>query len=337
MRWVALISLLFGLTADAEASPPKKKTTVKVAPKVVPRPPPPDVPPSGTPSIPCPLNGLPEAIVAWDDPGHLWLLESGDVLYVTGLGGPLPRLGTTIRCAGQNMHIETIQGGANLSVMNFDLDFSSVIAVEAPRRTPEAKAFWAARRALEAGDVSAAQLALRPLDRADEDVAGLWVWIARIAIKEGRPIDAHQALRGLSQEVYGVTAAQVEVARLSLAKARELHASHANGDAEMMLGPAEAALGLGLDQLWPEPQRLDVLELAGILHLEREDAEGAVQRLEFVVARDPARAQAWLALADARWLLKDKKGARLAYAEAYERLPSDQRPPALAERCPKCG
>lgn len=336
MRAVTLISLALALSAEAHAATSKKKPAPKAA-VVAPRPPPPAAPPNGAPGSPCPLDGLPEATITWDDPGYFWFMESGDVLYAGDVGGPLPRLGTTVTCAAKRVHIETIQGGANLSVMNFDLDFASVVAVEAPRRTPEAKAFWKARRALEAGDVASAKLALRPLDRADEDVAGLWVWIARLETKAGHASEAHQALRGLSLEVYGVAEANVEAARLSLAEARAQHAAGANGDAELTLAPAEAALGLGLDQVWPERERLDVLELAGVLHAEREDAEGAVQRLEFVVARDPERPAAWLGLAEARWLLKDKKGARAAYAEALSRLPVAERPPELAERCPKCG
>lgn len=330
-----LMGLILGLSMNAEAATSKKKPPPTVAPP--PRPRAPETPPSGVHSQACALEGLPEAVLAWDTPGFLWLLESGDVLYVTTLGGPLPEMGTTIRCADTKVHIETIQGGANLSVMNFDLDFASVIMVEAPQRTPEAKAFWKARRALESGDVATAQLALRPLDRADEDVAGLWVWIARIEIKAGRIPEAQQALRGLSTEVYGVSAANVEVSRMALARARDLFAAGQFADAEMLLGPAEAALNLGLEASWPEQERLDVLELAGMLRVARQDAAGATQRLEQVLAKDPKRPRSWLALADARWLNKDKKGAREAYAEATRLLPDSQRPAVLAERCPKCG
>lgn len=333
-----LLSFLLAFGGAAEAGTTRKKAPAKTAPAPPPRPAPPAAPPTGSASQGCALDGLPEAIVAWDPYGWLWLLESGDVLYVADLGGPLPALGTTIRCGGKKVHVETLTGGANLSMMNFDLDFSSVIAVEAPRRTPEARAMYSGRRALEAGDVEGARRALRPLDRADEDVAGLWVWVSRLEAKAGRVDAAHEALRGLSLEVYGVAAAHVTASRLSLAEARRLHAEGRTGEAALALAPAEAALGLGIEPYaWPDRERLDVLELAGALRVARGDAAGALGPLEFVLAKDPARPQAWLALGDARWALKDKKGARLAYAEAYARLPEAERPAELAERCPKCG
>ena len=171
MRCVALIPLLLAVAKPALAASKSKKPPPK--PPVVVRPQAPPTPTPGARELACPLDGLPEARLDWDDPGFLWLMESGDVLYYTTLGGPLPRLGTTLACGGHTLHVETIQGGANLSMMNFDLDLSSVIQVEAPRRTPEAKAFFAAQRALDAGDVARARLLLRPLDRTDEDVASL--------------------------------------------------------------------------------------------------------------------------------------------------------------------
>ena len=62
-------------------------------------------------------------------------------------GGPLPRGHTNTRCGGQSLRIEVVEGGTSLSVMQFDLDFSSVIAIEAPRRTPEAKVDAARKQA----------------------------------------------------------------------------------------------------------------------------------------------------------------------------------------------
>lgn len=336
MRRATLIPLMLAFTTEAHAASKSKKPPPK--PAVVARP---QAPPTPTPTASeqaCALDGLPEARLAWDEPGFLWLMESGDVLYYTTLGGNLPRLGTTLRCSGHNLHLETIQGGANLSMMNFDIDFSSVILVEAPRRTPEAKAFFAAQRALDAGDTATARMMLRPLDRTDEDVASQWVRIARLELAAGNAPAAHEALRGLPLELYGVVAGHVAASRLSLADARRLDQAGQTGEAAMALAPAEAALSLTIEaQVWPEPERLDIQELSGELHEKQGDSEGAVRRLEAVLARDPDRPGAWLALANARWDLKDKKGARAAYAEASRRLTPESRPVLLAERCPKCG
>lgn len=336
MRRAVLIPMLLAFTGPALAASKSKKPPPK--PAVVARPQAPSTPTPSAGEVACPLDGLPEAKLKWDEPGFLWLMESGDVLYYTTLGGPLPRLGTTLRCGGHTLHAETIQGGANLSMMNFDIDFSSVILVEAPRRTPEAKAFFAAKRALEAGDVTTARMLLRPLDRTDEGVAAQWVRVARLELAAGHATAAHDALRGLPLEVYGVVAGHVAASRMSLTDARRLDAAGQTGEAALALAPAEAALSLTIEsQVWPEAERLDIQELSGELHEKQGDADGAVQRLEAVLARDPERPGAWLALANARWDLKDKKGAREAYAEASQRMAPESRPELLAERCPKCG
>lgn len=329
---VAMILAAMVLFGAAEAKP-ARKAPAKTAPPA-PRPPPPAAPPADAPSAACPLDGLPGAVVAWDDPGHLWLLEDGDVLYVTGIGGALPRAGTTMTCAQKALHIEVVSGGANLSLMAFDLDFTPIVALEGPRRTPEAKAWRAAKRALEAGDLPGARLALRPLDRADEEVAELWLWISRLEAEAGNANAAHEALRGLPLELRGVPQGHVHASRASLGAAR---ATDPPGDALLLLTPAENALRLAIPaDLWSPAERLDILELSGRLRLVLGDPEAAAARLEQVVTADPSRSEAWLALGDARWAASDKRRARVAYLEAAARLPPEGQPPTLAERCPRC-
>lgn len=336
---------LFGLgvllvgTADAATTTTtkKKKPPAKTVVTPPPRPPPPANPPSDAPRAPCALTGLPEAQVVWDDPGYLWLVESNETLYVTALGGPLPRGHTNTRCDGQTLRLEVVEGGTSLSVMQFDLDFSSVIAIEAPRHTPQAKAWRAARASLEAGDVAGARAVLRSLDRTDEEVGELWVWVSKLEVQANNPTGAHEALRGLHMEWYGVPEAHVAAARLSVKTATAQLAAGAYGDGLLTMSPVEGLLTRNVpERLWPPAERLDAAELIGRLKLGLGDAPAAVKTLEPVVSADPARGQAWLTLADARWEANDKKGARDAYAQALARLPAGSAPPTLAERCPKC-
>ena len=329
------IGVLLSGTADAKTTTKKKPPPPKAAP--APKPPPPPSPPADAPRAPCALNGLPEAQVAWDDPGYIWLLESDETLYVTALGGPLPRSHTNTRCEGQNLRLEVVEGGTSLSVMQFDLDFSSVIAVEAPRRTPEAKAWRAARACLERGDLGCARGHLRGLDRMDEEVGELWVWVSKLEVAANNPTGAVEALRGLPLEWYGLPEANVAAARLSVRVATEMLASGAYGDGLLTMSPVAALLDRKIpERLWSTAERNDALELIGRLKLGIGDPEGAAAVLEPVISADPARGQAWLALGDARWDMRDKKGARVAYAEAKTRLPAGAAPPTLAERCPKC-
>ena len=337
MRGLCLfgVGVLLSGTADAKTTTKKKPPPPVAAP--APKPPPPPFPPADAPRAPCALAGLPEAQIAWDDPGYLWLIESEETLYVTSLGGPLPRGHTNTRCGGQSLRIEVVEGGTSLSVMQFDLDFSSVIAIEAPRRTPEAKAWRAARSCLERGDLSCARGYLRGLDRMDEEVGELWVWVSKLEVQANNPTGAVEALRGLPLDWYGLPEANVAAARLSVRVARDMLAAGTYGDGLLTMSPVEALLSKKIpDRLWSPSERIDAMELIGQLKLGIGDAQGAAVALEPVIRADPARGKAWLALGDARWELKDKKGAREAYAEALHRLPASSAPATVAERCPKC-
>ena len=329
----ALAALILGLGLAGPAAAARKRTP----PPPPPRPATPDTPPEGARRAACPLERLPEAQVAWTDFGYFWLLESDDVLLKADLEKTLTWPGTGIRCEGEIVHVTVVEGGTALSVLNLDLVVRDIVDREAPWRTPEAKARRVATEALDVGDIEAARAALKPLDRGDPETGELWLWVAQELLDGGDAQGASDALIGVPMSVMGVPGAHAAAARRSASQARAALAAGDFGGGLKALGPAQTAMALDLPEtIWPAVERRALDVVAARLLLGVGDAAGAAARMEPVVAADPELGDAWLALADARWTLRARKDARLAYAEATSRLPSGTLGSEVWERCPKC-
>ena len=235
------------------------------------------------------------------------------MLFVGEVGDPLPVDEVRARCRGTHGRLELVRGGTSLSAMNADFDFSEIVSVYGPRYTPEGKARRAAEAALQQGDAATAAAALAGLDRNQEDTAMLWLWIGQERSGAGDVPGAMEALAGLPMGLPGVSAAYVRILQGSAAKARAALASGqaAEGLAALKPVPVILAMGLPADAV-SQGLRLDLDELMAQLMLATGDHDGAAVALERVVLADPGRGRAWLALGDARWQARDKKGARVA-------------------------
>lgn len=333
MRWTGILLLGLFLSDDAYAA--KRK-------KAPPPPPPPRAAPARTPSpdaqqAPCPLSGLPEASVLWSPQGYLWLMEDGDVLLAVDLGRAVAAQGVYGTCANTTIELAEITGGTALNIQKISVDVADIVRHEAPWRTPDAKARRRAERAVRAGDLPGARQALTGLNRAEPETVDAWVEIAYAAVAEGDLRGAADDISGLPLQQDGVREALVAVARAAVPAAASALDRGELAHAQHLFTPASTALAAGIgEDRWPALSQREARVVQGRIQLASGDAKGAAQTLDAVVAADPKMGRAWLALAEARWQAKDKKGARAAYAQAAGELATSTWPPTLAERCPKC-
>jgi len=281
--------------------------------------------PSNAHFEPCPLDGLPNARVAWSAAGSIWFVDGGDVLVESEVGWGLPP-DVAISCVGTTIRVTTFQNGVEFGVRSVKMDLREVLAAEVPRRSPEART----RRALAAHDLPSALDAAAGLPPSASE---LRLAVAREALSQADPAHAAAMVADLPPQTPGITAIQAEIARRSLFAAQALFDARDLGPARAALAPALAATSL---PEWNAEDRTRAEVLRGRLLAVTGDFAGALACLEPVVAADPTQGVAWLAVADARWALKDKKGARAAYAEAARTLPTKAIPPYLAERCKGC-
>lgn len=310
--------------------------------KAVKAPPPPPPKPGPRPSedarvFTCGLDGLPEARMAWNGHGHLWLIEGPDVLFVGEVGEPLPPVETRIRCGGTHAVVEVVRGGTSLSALSADFDLTEIVGVYAPSRTPEARARRAARDALNAGDAEGARAALAGLDRKDPDTAEMWVWIALEDLAAGRLEPAATALADLPPDTSGRPTALNRLATASMRASREAQRAGQQAEALRALAPAERASQDPASSGLVPADLVEICELGAELRLATGDLEGAATRLHAALALDPSRTRSWLMLADVRWRQKDKSGSRDAYAKVAASTSPGLWPAELRERCPKCG
>lgn len=333
----AFLLLGLSLTLHAPALAATKKPAASKAVKPAPPPPPGPRPSADARVFPCPLDGLPDARMAWNGHGHLWLMESEDVLFVGEVGEPLPPVETRIKCADTHARIEVVRGGTSLSALSVDYDLTEIAGAYASSRTPEARSRRAAQRAMTEGDLDAARAALGVLDRADPETAEMWVWIALEEIAAGRAAPALDALAELPADTAGRPTAYGRVLNLSARASREAQRTGGPTEALTALAPAEAIAALDpAETRLASVDRVEVLELGAELRIAIDDLDGAATRLEAVLDLEPGRTRSWLLLADTRWRQKDKDASRDAYAKVAATTSPGLWPTELRERCPKC-
>lgn len=285
--------------------------------------------PAGVAVKPCPLDGLPEATVAWAGDGSVWLTEGGDVLVASGTSFPLPTDSTVIDCDHATIRITAFRPGATLALERARIDVSAVLADEAPRRSPLVRI----RRALAAGDLDEAEEALGRLDPSVPENAALWLDLARAEAAAGQFAAAYSAVARLDPSLPGRSEVLHAVGVNALATAA---AALDAGEPEAASAALETALDIPF-ATWTPSEGRRLAYLRGCITLARGDVSGGLSILEALVAAHPEEGLAWVAIGDTRWNLGRKKDARKAYDEAARTLAAESWPETMRARCRRCG
>ncbi|MFZ5475390.1 MAG: tetratricopeptide repeat protein [Myxococcota bacterium] len=213
-------------------------------------------------TVPCALDGLPDAALRWDPTGRVELLAPDGALVTrvdTGMASKGP---PKVTCAGTRVSIvlPSEHANATFSLNQVRMDLGEHVT-SFVRWDPIELACAEARRALGAGQVVAAAAALAKAPPADPRVARAWLAIGRAA--NGTLEQAEVAVAALAAP--GWTPA--EVGAIRLAHARALTAGGRAGDAiaawRVVLAAdprsGEAAVAIG-DLLWDAGDRAGARE-----------------------------------------------------------------------------